>query len=331
MNASKISRPCVGTMIGDPGGIGPEVIAKAWCSGEIHALSRPVLIGSAAAMEHAVRVAGLSARVERVSSVDALRDTPGVIEIMDSGALDAADIVLGRDTEAGGRASGIWLDEADRLARSGTFAATVMGPISTGSMKMAGVLDKVVSVTPGESYLFLVSGPLRVCHVTDHMPLSQVCTLLSAELIEKSLTTLDERLRSWGLREPRIGVAGLNPHAMGPEESNAIAPGVKAAAARGIIVEGPISPDSIFRHCIDGKYDAVLAMYHDQGHIAIKTWGFSGNSAVIIGPPYVHLSVAHGTAYDIVGKGIADHRMILNAMRTAGSLAAGAGFAEEKG
>lgn len=330
MSATPSPRPLVGTVIGDPGGIGPEVVAKAWCSGDVHALSRPVLIGSVAAMEHAVSVAGLSAKVVRVSSLDALHDTPEVIEILDSGALDPADIVLGRDTEAGGRASGIWLEEADRLARSGIVAATVMGPISTGSMKMAGVLDKVVSVKPGESYLFLVSGPLRVCHVTDHMPLSQVCTLLSAELIETSLATLDERLRAWGLRNPRIGVAGLNPHAMGPEEARSIRPGVEAAAARGIRVEGPISPDSIFRHCIEGKYDAVLAMYHDQGHIAIKTWGFSGNSAVIIGPPYVHLSVAHGTAYDIVGKGVADHRMILNAMRTAGSLAAGAGFAEEK-
>lgn len=330
MGESQIHRPFVGTVIGDPSGIGPEVVAKAWCSGDVHTCSRPVLIGSVAAMEHAVRIAGLNATVKRVQGVAELSDRPDVIEVIDSGALKPNEIVLGRDNEPSGRASGVWLDEADRLARSGSLAATVMGPISTGAMKMAGVLDKVVNVKPGESYLFLVSGPLRVCHVTDHMPLAQVCALLDEPLITQSLVTLDERLRNWGIREPRIGVAGLNPHAIGSEESKAILPGVRAAAARGINVEGPISPDSIFRHCIEGKYDAVLAMYHDQGHIAIKTWGFSGNSAVIIGPPYVHLSVAHGTAYDIVGRGIADHRMILNAMRTAGSLAAGLGFAEEK-
>jgi 4-phospho-D-threonate 3-dehydrogenase / 4-phospho-D-erythronate 3-dehydrogenase len=328
--AQQTHRPFVGTVIGDPSGIGPEVVAKAWRSGHVHTHSRPVLIGSVAAMEHAVRIAGLNATVRRVEDVKDLSDRPDVIEVIDSGALRPEEIVLGSDNQASGRASGIWLDEADRLARSGVLAATVMGPISTGAMKMAGVLDKVVSVKPGESYLFLVSGPLRICHVTDHMPLAQVCALLDEALITKSLVTLNEKLRSWGIREPRIGVAGLNPHAVGSEESKAIGPGVRAAAARGVLVEGPISPDSIFRHCIEGKYDAVLAMYHDQGHIAIKTWGFSGNSAVIIGPPYVHLSVAHGTAYDIVGRGIADHRMILNAMRTAGSLAAGSGFAEEK-
>lgn len=322
-------RPLVGTVIGDPCGIGPEVVAKAWCSGGVHECSRPVLIGSRIAMEQAVRSAGLSAQVRTVASVAELSDSPGVIEILDSGALDENDIVLGRDNATCGRASGVWLDQADRLAREGVLAATVMGPISTGSMKMAGVLDKVVKVTPGESYLFLVSGPLRVSHVTDHMPLRQVCELLSEKLVAQSLITLDERLRAWGIKTPRIGVAGLNPHAMGEEEERAIVPGVRRAVASGVHAEGPVSPDAIFRQCIEGRYDAVLAMYHDQGHIAIKTWGFSGNSAVIIGPPYVHLSVAHGTAYDIVGKGIADHRMMLNAMRTAGSLAAGNGFPKE--
>jgi 4-hydroxy-L-threonine phosphate dehydrogenase PdxA len=327
--STSTNRPLVGTVIGDPCGIGPEVVAKAWCSGGVHECSRPVLIGSRFAMEEAVRSAGLSAQVKTISSVAELSDSPGVIEILDSGALDAGDITPGRDNAACGRASGQWLDETDRLAREGVLAATVMGPISTVAMKMAGVLDKVVKVTPGESYLFLVSGPLRVSHVTDHMSIRQVCDLLSEQLVAQALITLDERLRAWGLEDPRIGVAGLNPHAMGEEENRAIAPGVRRAVALGVRAEGPVSPDAIFRQCIEGRYDAILAMYHDQGHIAIKTWGFSGNAAVIIGPPYVHLSVAHGTAYDIVGKGIADHRMILNAMRTAGSLAAGTGFPKE--
>ncbi|WP_029889181.1 PdxA family dehydrogenase [Polycyclovorans algicola] len=322
-------RPLVGTVIGDPCGIGPEVVAKAWCSGHVHEYSRPVLIGSRIAMEQAVRIAGLSAEVRVIGSVAELSDSANVIDILDSGALDANDITAGRDNPSCGRASGVWLDEADRLAREGVLAATVMGPISTVAMKMAGVLDRVVKVTPGESYLFLVSGPLRVSHVTDHMSLRQVCELLSEKLVAQSLVTLDERLRAWGIKAPRIGVAGLNPHAMGEEEERAIAPGVRRALDLGVNAEGPVSPDAIFRQCIDGRYDAILAMYHDQGHIAIKTWGFSGNSAVIIGPPYVHLSVAHGTAYDIVGKGIADHRMMLSAMRTAGSLAAGTGFPKE--
>tara|TARA_R110000787_G_scaffold235621_2_gene342314 strand:- start:2535 stop:3524 length:990 start_codon:yes stop_codon:yes gene_type:complete len=323
------TRPLVGTVIGDPAGIGPEVIAKAWCSGEVHKSSRPVLIGSVEVMQKVVQDAGLKAQVRAIKSVDEISDSAEMIEILDSGALSLSDFTVGQDNASCGRASAVWLDEADRLARDGVLAATVMGPISSVSMKMAGVLDKVIKVTPGESYLFLVSGPLRVAHVTDHMPLRDVCALLSAELISSALHTLDDRLRAWGIAEPRIGVAGLNPHATGDEEVNAIAPGVQQAVANGVNAEGPVSPDAIFRQCIEGRYDAILAMYHDQGHIAIKTWGFSGNSAVIIGPPYVHLSVAHGTAYDIVGKGVADHRMILSAMTTAGSLAAGAGFPKE--
>jgi 4-hydroxythreonine-4-phosphate dehydrogenase len=215
------------------------------------------------------------------------------------------------------------------MARKGVLSATVMGPISTAAMKMAGVIDRVVNVKPGESYLFLVSGPLRVAHVTDHMSLRDVCDQIKAPLITASLCTLDRCLREWGMAAPRIGVAGLNPHAMGREDREEIAPGVRDAVAAGVRAEGPLSPDAVFRQCIEGRFDAVLAMFHDQGHIAIKTWGFSGNSAVIIGPPYVHLSVAHGTAYDIAGRGVADHSMMLSAMRTAGFLAAGRGFPKE--
>ena len=113
---------------------------------------------------------------------------------------------------------------------------------------------------------------------------------------------------------------------MGDEDRLAIAPGVERAKAMGIAVEGPIAPDSVFRQCIEGRYDMVLAMFHDQGHIAVKTWGFSGNSVIIMGPPYLHMSVAHGTAYDIVGSGKADAAMMLSAMRTCGRLASGQGF-----
>lgn len=201
-----------------------------------------------------------------------------------------------------------------------------MAPISSISMKMAGVLDKVINVKPGISYLFLISGPLRVMHLTDHIPLRETCDLISSELVFKALQTLDDRLRQWGIADPRIGISGLNAHAFGEEEEREILPGIERAQAAGIDAVGPIAPDTIFRHCIDGKYDSVLAMFHDQGHIAIKTWGFVGNCALIVGPPFLQMSVAHGTAFDIVGKGIANHEMMQAAMTLTGSLAAGKGF-----
>jgi len=329
MSSNTKPRPIVATSIGDPAGIGPEILARAWVTGEAHKLSRPVLIGSAHAMRKGVEIAKVRATVRVVNGLDGLSDNPEVIDILDDGALDPADFQIGKDSEAGGRANAAWLKRAEQMARNGEVAATVFAPVSSGSLKMAKALDVIMPVTPGESYLLLLSGPLRVMHLTDHMPLRKVCDTISEDLTVSALQTLHDTFTKWGMPNPRIGVAGLNPHAMGQEDIQSLAPGVKRAKANGINVEGPLSPDAVFRHCIEDKYDAVLAMYHDQGHIAIKTWGFSGNCAVIVGPPYLSMTVAHGTAFDIAGKGIADHKMILNAMRMAGSMSAGAGFIEE--
>jgi len=319
-------RPLVGIVIGDPCGVGPEVVAKAWAEGSLHDRCRPLLIGSAHAMRAAVAQLGAGLPVRCVDAPERVAARRGVIEILDSGALDPADITPGADNAACGRASAVWLDEADTLAREGRLQATVMGPISSVAMKSAGVLDRVVEVKPGRSYLLLASGPLKVAHLTDHLPLAEVSGLITARLIASALRTIDAAMRQWGVARPRIGVAGFNPHASGREDEEQIAPGVRRARAAGIDATGPISPDSVFRQCVEGRFDIVLAMYHDQGHIAIKTAAFAGNIAVFVGPPYPHITVAHGTAYDIVGRGIADHTMIRNAILTAGSLAAGRAF-----
>jgi 4-hydroxythreonine-4-phosphate dehydrogenase len=163
------------------------------------------------------------------------------------------------------------------------------------------------------------------------MPLRQVCDVITADLVHSALIQLDAAMRGWGIASPRIVVAGLNPHATGPEDANEIAPGVSRARDCGVDATGPVSPDAVFRQCIEGRYDMVLAMCHDQGHIAVKTWGFSGNCVIIMGPPYLHMSVAHGTAYDIAGTGKADASMMRSAMIMAGDLAAGRGFMERTG
>lgn len=324
MNESE--RPIIGTMIGDPAGIGPQVTVKALATGLVHETCIPVLVGSAAAVVRAMQMTGVKAKIRVCSDFEKPSDAPGIIDIIDSGALPPGPLPLGEDTEIAGHASAQWLDELDALVRDGSFAGSIMGPISTGSLKLAGKLDKVVSPTPGESYLVLLTGPLRVAHLTDHMSLRQVVDVISADLVESAVRQIDNAMRSWGIARPRLAVAGLNPHAMGDEDQQQIAPGLARARADGIDVEGPIAPDSVFRQCIEGKYDMVLAMFHDQGHIAVKTWGFSGNCVIMMGPPYLHMSVAHGTAYDIVKTGDADPTMMLSAMRTCGRLAAGRGF-----
>ena len=324
----RMARPVVGTMVGDPAGIGPEVTVKALASGRVHETSVPVLLGSAAAIERAMGFTNTKARLRVMRRFEPPSDDPSVIDVIDTGALPDGFLPLGEDTELSGHATAQWLDELDGLARDGLFAATVMGPISTVSLKMAGKLGKVISPTPGESYLVLLTGPLRVAHLTDHMSLREVIDVISADLVATAIGQLNTAMQSWGIARPRIAVAGLNPHAVGPEDRDKIASGVAAAQGKGIDVEGPIAPDSVFRQCIEGRYDMVLAMFHDQGHIAVKTWGFSGNSVIMMGPPYLHMSVAHGTAYDIVGTGTADAAMMLSAMRTCGQLASGQGFVQ---
>ncbi|MGI4859432.1 MAG: 4-hydroxythreonine-4-phosphate dehydrogenase PdxA, partial [Janthinobacterium lividum] len=171
-------------------------------------------------------------------------------------------------------------------------------------------------------------GALTIAHLCDHVPLREVPRIITREAVLTLVRTLDRAMASWGLASRRIAVAGFNPHAHGEEEDRAIAPAIADARAEGISAEGPFSPDSVFRHCIEGRYDVVVAMYHDQGHIAMKTWGFSGNSVVFLGPPYVHTTVAHGVAYEIAGTGKADGTMILNAILNAAYLAGGKGFHE---
>lgn len=323
--ASKI-RPIIAVVIGDPAGIGPEIVARALSTGRVHECSRPVLIGSAAAMERALDMTGVSAKIRKVSSLEALSSDARVIDVIDDGAMAAEDLPLAKDTAQAGEAVCRWIDHAHELARRGSVAALVLAPISSGSFKLAGKRPQTISPVLGESYLVLFSGPLRVAHLTDHLPLGTVSGLLTPDLVLNALRKLDVAMRNWGLERKRIGVAGFNPHASGQEEQFALGPAVALARADGIDAEGPVSPDAVFRQCIEGRYDLVLAMYHDQGHIAVKTWGFSGNCVMVLGPPYLFLSVAHGTAYDIVGKGIADPTMMLNAMRTAAHLADGKGF-----
>lgn len=327
MTDSERRPPRVGVMIGDPNGIGPEIVAKVWADRRIHACCRPLAIGSAAVLDDAIRITGVPLRTRIVDEKGDDAGQDGVIDVIESTPFAVDAIRRGHDAENAGAVSGAWLDHADRLARAGLLDATVMGPISAKAMSMAGTLHTIASHKPGEeAYLLLRSGRLVIAHLTDHVALREVSGLITQDSVYRLIRTLAAAMRSWGLPGTRIGVAGFNPHASGDEEKLAIVPAIARAQGEGIEIEGPVSPDSIFRHCIEGSYDAVIAMYHDQGHIAIKTWGFSGNNVVFLGPSYVHTTVAHGVAYDLAGSGRADSSMIENAILNAGWLASGKGF-----
>ena len=322
-------KPIIAITPGDPGGIGPEVVAKALATGQPHQTCRPLIVGSLELMEQGIAIAGVDLKLRSVSDAKAVGDEPGYIDVLDSGALDPADIELGIAKAESGRANGAWLEEAAELATSGVVAASVMAPVNVKSLIKGKSVDKVVSTDESSRFLTLISGPLRVVHVFDHVLIEDVCKRMSTELVLGAIRKTHECLTAWGIHNPRIGVAGLNPHAHGPQEKMAIGPAIEIAQSEGLDVSGPIAPDTVFRHCIEDRFDVVVAMCHDQGHIAIKTWGFVGNCALFLGAPYLFMSVGHGTAFDIAGKGVASHEMILAAILQGASLASGGGFLKE--
>jgi len=268
------ANPIVATMIGDPCGIGPEIVVKALA--EEAGAVRHLLVGDARVVANAVALTKAPFVVRAVREPEQAIYEPGCLDVLDPGALDPRAITVGQVSAACGRAASQWWDIACSLARDGRVAAVVKAPVNSEAIRLAGVAN--------------------------------------------------ESLRRWGVAAPRIGVAGLNPHAYGVEEKQAIAPAIEAARFAGIDADGPVPPDSLFRLCTEGVYDCVIAHYHDQGHIAVKTWRFEGNCAVMLGEPYLRISVAHGTAFDIAGQGRADHRSMACAIRTASALAAGQGF-----
>jgi len=261
-----------------------------------------------------------------VADIADARYQPGVIDVLDDVPLDPAQIVFGRASAACGEAVLHWLDTAERLGRAGAVQASIMAPIDSTAIRLTGKLKELDDLQPAGTWLLRVSGALRVVPIAEHVLMRDVPATVTKDHVLTLLRLLNDTLRHFGLAQPRIAVAGLNPHAMGPEDREQIAPAVEQARTEGIVATGPVSPDAVFRQCIEGRHDAVVSMYHDQGQIAVKTAVFEGACSIYIGLPYVHLSIPHGSAYDIAGKGIAQHKSMLAAMLTAAALAGGRGF-----
>jgi 4-hydroxythreonine-4-phosphate dehydrogenase len=318
--------PIVATVIGDPCGVGPEVVLKSLATGQPQAGSRPLLIGSLAALEKTRAACGIDIALRAVADSADARYEPGVIDVLDDVPLDPAQIAFGRASAACGEAVLHWLDTAERLGRAGAVQASIMAPIDSTAIRLTGKLKELDDLQPAGTWLLRVSGALRVVPIAEHVLMRDVPATVTKDHVLTLLRLLNDTLRHFGLAQPRIAVAGLNPHAMGPEDREQIAPAVEQARTEGIVATGPVSPDAVFRQCIEGRHDAVVSMYHDQGQIAVKTAVFEGACSIYIGLPYVHLSIPHGSAYDIAGKGIAQHKSMLAAMLTAAALAGGRGF-----
>jgi 4-hydroxythreonine-4-phosphate dehydrogenase len=313
----------VAAMIGDPAGIGPEVVVKALVAEPLDA--RMLLIGDAGVVVDTIAALGAPLSVRRVDAFAQARFEPGVIDVLDPGGFDRSACPIGRLSAECGRAVTQWWDLATRLALDRQVDAIVKAPVNFDAIRASGAKPAVESGVE-KTHLLLVTGPLRVVHLTDHVPLRDVFAQVRRDRVAELIRLTDAALRSWGVAAPRIGVAGINPHASGDEERLEIAPAIEGARAEGIDAAGPVAPDSLFRMCIEGAYDCVIAHYHDQGHIAVKTWRFEGNCAIVLGEPFLRLSVAHGTAFDIAGRGVADCRSMAAALRHAAMLGGSRGF-----
>lgn len=330
--------PLLALTLGDPSGIGPEVIVKALARDEVRATARVVVVGSLAVVREAIEAAGSALTVEGVLLPIDRSSDPDAIHVLTGEESEPARFPLGRHSEASGRASHGWVEQAARLALDGAVDGIVTAPVNKESWRMAGSADvghqEVFKRLSGAETVatMLVTGGLRCVHLSTHLPLEEACRAVTHERVLRYLRLTHRHFQDWGVTEPRIAVAALNPHGsdgglLGDTEAREIAPAVREAVSEGIAASGPIPADSVFSQAIGGLFDAVLVMYHDQGHIAIKVHGLEESVSVNLGLPFLRTSVDHGTAFDIVGRNQADETSMVEAIKLAARLAQRQGLA----
>ncbi|MCB9948213.1 MAG: 4-hydroxythreonine-4-phosphate dehydrogenase PdxA [Rhodospirillaceae bacterium] len=310
--------PKIGVLLGDPCGIGPELVAKLLADEVAIARARVLVIGDGRYLAAGRRVAGLDGTLPAYKSAEAWAAGSQSPALLDFPGADPAGLVPGTAMEPAGRTVLECLRLALALARAGTIDAICFAPFNKQAMHMAGLGfdDELQFVAheigfDGPVSEFNVLDTLWTGRVTSHIPLSKVSGAVTREGVVRAVRLIHDALRAAGIPRPRIGVAGLNPHAgdggvFGREEIDVIAPAVGEAKAAGIAALGPFPADIIFRRAQAGEFDAVVSMYHDQGQIAMKLMGFERGVTVLGGLPIAVTTPAHGTAFDIVGRGIAN-------------------------
>lgn len=323
------TKPRIAVAMGDPAGISPELLARLLAEPDICAQARLVIFGDARILELGAKVSGASPDVACVQSETAGSENEGRPILVDLGHCDPASVTIGKATLAGGAFAAENFRRALRLAASGGADAIFFTPFNKAAMRFAYpgyddeirfVRDVISSSAPASEFNIL--DRIWNARVTSHIPISEVARNISGDRILAALTLTNAALRSAGFNNPRIAVAGLNPHAgdggnFGREEIEIIAPAVAQAQAKGFNVQGPYPSDTVFLRAKNGDFDAVLTMYHDQGQIAMKLMGFDRGVTLIGGFPFPICTPAHGTAYEIAGKGVAN----LGATRAAMQLA----------
>jgi len=325
-------RPIIAITMGDPAGVGPEVIVKAMRTPRICAAARCLVVGDAAWLGQISRQLDLGVQVRAIRSIAEAQFASGTIEVLDLRNVPADRIQLGAISPEAGKAAVEAVQVAANLALKGLVDAIATAPLNKEAMHLAGFTypghtELLAELTGTEDYsMLLVTPNLRVFFVTVHVSMRKAIDLITADRVRRIIGVARRTLQRFGLNTPRIAVAGLNPHAgegglFGDEEQKVIGPAVAAARETGLDVTGPWPPDTVFARAMAGHFDAVIAMYHDQGHIPIKLLGLQDGVNVTAGLPIIRTSVDHGTAFDIAGKGIADEGSMVEAVLLASRLA----------
>lgn len=327
--------------MGDPAGVGPETIAGAWPDPRLHAWCRPLVVGHPDVLRRALQLLGLSVDVVSVESPETAESSPGKMPCLQAVDDDAADVPPAQVDPRAGKAAHDALVAATQLALAGRVAAITTAPLNKAALNLAGfhypghteLLAELCGVADFAMMLYLgpdetIRSPagLAVVHVTLHTGLRDVFAELTPEAILAKALLVDDVMRRLKGEAPRIGVCALNPHAgedglFGDEERRLIEPVVRRGRAAGLDLSGPWPADTLMVAARDGRYDAVVAMYHDQGHIALKLLGMHRAVNVTLGLPIIRTSVAHGTAFDLAWQGRAEITSLFEAVRVAGQLA----------
>lgn len=327
-------RPVLALVPGDPTGIGPELVARVLAEGRMREVADLILIGDRRVMEMGMQQAGVTVPLAPVAHPDEADFTGDAVPIIDLGNLDPATVVLGRPDPEVGRKVGDTLKAAIEIAKAGGVGGITFAPLHKKAMFDGGWRfndeHQLFANLLGHNGLFREMNVLDgqwMSRVTSHVSLREALDLVTEDNICNSLRLTDRVLRAAGFDRPRIAVAALNPHGgegglFGREEIEIIAPAVARMQAEGIDCKGPYPSDTVYLKAFAGEFDSVLAMYHDQGQIATKLKGFNKGVTVTAGLPIVFTTPAHGTAHDIVGRGIADVGAMESAIRLAARLVA---------
>jgi 4-hydroxythreonine-4-phosphate dehydrogenase len=312
------AKPRLAITMGDPAGVGAEICVKTLVRPEIYTHAQPFVIGSLDCLRQAMVQTGIELPLRRINGVDELNNNSAEVQVLEPIEFDVGTLVMGKVAASCGNAAVQYFEQAVKLALADQVQAVVTCPINKEAVHAAGYHgdighQEILARMTGAKLTatLLMTTGLKVAHLSTHKSLAEAVRYVRRPVLVEKLQLTHDSLSLWCGRTPRIAVAALNPHGgeggmLGREEIDEIAPAVAEAQALGLDVVGPYPADSVFYRAVNGEFDAVLALYHDQGHIAIKMHNFADSITATMGIGFIRTSVDHGTAFDIAGRNLAN-------------------------